>query len=140
MVRLLLDVSPRGWAVGWGDPGPFCGKMEVVRLLLDVSLGAGESWGQALTRQARCLPAPAERNQRPREEHLQPDGPGHCTPVHHVPGQQGDQAAAEGWVGRAGQVLGAIRVGCQAWLGSVQNWGSTSYVPRGFGSLAGAGH
>lgn len=33
-------------------------------------------------------------SRREHQEHLQPDGAGHRQPVHHVPRQQGHQAAA----------------------------------------------
>lgn len=101
-----------------------CGKTEVVRLLLDVSLvtqdtekkvGAKRGMWGPLTR-----PWPlvyAEWDQCPGEEHLQPDSTGHCTPIYYVPGQQGDQATASRWVWvglRAGTGLerAAPRTGC----------------------------
>lgn len=81
-----------------------CGKTEVVRLLLDVSLVAqdierkvGAKWG---AREPLTRPWPlvfAEWDQCPREEHLQPDSPRHCAPIHYIPGQQGDQATTSRW-------------------------------------------
>lgn len=66
----------------------------------------------------RCL-ACAERDQRPCEEHVQPDRPGHRASVYHLPGQQGDQAAAARWAGAGPGGLGRGRG--QA---SSQDWGS----------------
>lgn len=96
----------------------------MVRLLLDVSLvtqdtegkvGAKLGEGDPLTRSWPVVSA--EWDQCPGEEHLQPDSTGHCTPIYHIPGQQGDQATASrwAWVGlRAGTGLGraAPRTGC----------------------------
>jgi hypothetical protein len=117
-----------------------CGKTEVVRLLLDVSLGAmvgGCCWGQVRAQGFLIEPhslAHAEWDQCPGEKHLQPDGSRHRAPVHHVSGQQRDQAAAARWA-RAG-----LWGWGGAWAGSSQDWGgSTSCVPRGLGSPAGPG-
>lgn len=112
-----------------------CGKTEVVRLLLDVSWGPRGNWGLVGVWQAPDRPHPlarAEWDKRSREEHLQPDGPRHRAPVHHIPGQQGDQTAAARWA-RVRQ-WGWSR----AWGRLVCRTGdSISCVPRGLGGSTG---
>lgn len=118
IIRLLLqagiDINRQTKSGTALHEAALCGKTEVVRLLLDVSLvtqdterKVGDEWGawEPLTR-----PWPlvyAEWDQCPGEEYLQPDSTGHCPPVHYIPGRQGDQATASRWglggtEGRAG--------------------------------------
>ena len=116
-----------------------CGKTEVVRLLLDVSQGQGAGrGGQARAEGAPDRPrslAHTEWDQRPREEHLQPDRPGHCASVHHLPGQQGDQAAAARWAWAGPGGWGGAGAGPAHRTGG----SATSCVPRGLGGPAGPG-
>lgn len=139
--RLLLqagiDINRQTKAGTALHEAALCGKTEVVRLLLDVSWGPGQlgSRGGVGAPDSAGALAHAERDQCPCEEHLQPDGPGHRAPVHHLPGQQGDQAAAARWA-RAGQGGWG-----RAWARPAHRTGGSaaSCVPRGLGGPAGPG-